>query len=241
MKLSVKVALILACVLIVAGAALFFGAASTMNFDIRKASMTAMVTNSYDITEDFSSICVSGRECIVKLLPSEDNTCKVVVQETEKLYHTVSVHNGVLNINRIDVRNLIDYIGIHFYPLEVNIYLPQKELNNIDINIINGNIDIKSITCQKVTASVISGHIFIWDSYADTVDLKTTSGMIGFYNGDGKNITLKTVTGGINASLLTGKTFDVHTTTGRITVPADSSPDPFIASTVNGDIYISVE
>ncbi len=240
MKLSTKVALILALILIVAGAALFFGAASTMNFDLRKASMTAMVTNTYDITDEFTSISVNAGECTVNLLPSEDNTCKVVVLESKKVHHTVNVAHDRLIINRLDERNLIDYIGLYFYPLEINIYLPQKELDNININIDSGTIDINGVTCQEVTATMVSGSILLSNCYADIVDLETTSGYIGLFNSDGKSIAMKAVNGSINANLQSGKTFSVRTTSGSITVPPDSSPDTCTATTVIGNIYISV-
>lgn len=241
MKLSTKVALILACVLIVAGAALFFGAANSMGFDLKKASMTPMITKTYDITEGFSSIQVNGAECSINILPSEVDSCKVVLLDSEKIYHGVSVSNGVLTINRWEDRSWLDHFGLYLYPLEVNIYLPQKQLDNIYINVASGSIHIENITCRELNASAASGHIFVWNSYADTVDLKTVSGKIGFYNGDSKNITMKTVTGGIDANLQSGKTFDVHTTSGRITVPPDSSPDTCTATTVSGNIYITVE
>ena len=242
MKRSVKTALLLSCALILLGAALFTGAAVYMGFDLTKASMTPLLaTNTYDVTEDFSSIRINGGECSVKLLPSDDDTCKVVILETKKIHHTVKVTDGTLSINRWDDRSWLDHLGLYLYPLEVSIYLPQKQLDNIYINVASGSIHIENITCRELNASAASGHIFVWNSYADTVDLKTVSGKIGFYNGDSKNITMKTVTGGIDANLQSGKTFDVHTTSGRITVPPDSSPDTCTASTVSGDIYITVE
>ena len=241
MKHSVKIALLFACGLILAGIALSFGAAVTMGFNLRNASMTPMVTKTYDVTEEFSSIRVNGAECSINILPSQDNSSKVEILDSEKIYHEVSVSNGLLAINRWDTRSWLDHFGLYLYPLEVNIYLPQKQLDNIYINVASGSIHIENITCRELNASAASGHIFVWNSYADTVDLKTVSGKIGFYNGDSKNITMKTVTGGIDANLHSGKTFDVHTTSGSIIVPPDSSPDTCTASTVSGDIYITVE
>ena len=174
MKRSVKTALLLSCALILLGAALFTGAAVYMGFDLTKASMTPLLaTNTYDVTEDFSSIRINGGECSVKLLPSDDDTCKVVILETKKIHHTVKVTDGTLSINRWDDRSWMDHFGLYLYPLEVNIYLPQKQLDNIYINVASGSIHIENITCRELNASAASGHIFVWNSYADTVDLKT--------------------------------------------------------------------
>ena len=262
MKRSVKTALLLSCALILLGAALFTGAAVYMGFDLTKASMTPLLaTNTYDVTEDFTSIYVNGGECSVKLLPSDDDTCKVVILETKKIHHTVKVTDGSLSINRWDDRSWLDHFGLYLYPLEVTIYLPQKEFDSLDINVASGNIDmaadfsfqnirlssssgtieLRNISCEELTANVISGSIILSDCYADTVDLKATSGYIGFFNCDGKSITMKTVSGNINANLQSGKTFSVSTVSGSITVPPDSSPDTCTATTVSGNIYITVE
>ena len=260
MKRSVKVALILSFVLILLGTMLFTGTAIYLGFDLAKASITPPVSNTYGITEAFDSIYINGGETDVLLLPSEDGTCRVEIDEAERVYHTVEVKDGTLSIRRHDARKWYDHFGFQVTAFKIIIYLPQASLDSLHVQLYTGKIVVQEgfcfrdvyvngysgdiQVCAKVTGKVdansISGNIWLAGANCEKIAAKTISGNIHLVDCDGRELTLESISGDISGNLLTPKSFSVTTVSGSINAPSTPDGDPCTITTVSGDIQFKI-
>ena len=124
MSTPTKIWIVIASVLVILGAALFVAVMSANQWDFTKLSTSKLVTNSHLIGEEFYDLSISTETAHIVLLPSDDETCKVVCYEHEKETHTVGVRDGKLSVGLNDQRKWYDYIGIHFGTPKIAVYLP---------------------------------------------------------------------------------------------------------------------
>ena len=177
------------------------------------------VTDTYTITDGFSNIRVSGAECDVRLIPSEDASCTVLCRETDRIAHTVTVKNGTLTVERTDNRKWFEHIGFmwsYWGPIEVNIYLPEIAYENLYVRTASGKIDIPD------------GFFF------DRAELDGVSGDIRFMAEVDGELRLKAVSGDIEVSGTSPETLSVESTSGVVTVNDIAVNAAFACRTVSG-------
>ena len=196
-----KIWLILAIVLIVVGLGVFVFTACSVGFDFSKWATVKYVTNGHTIEEEFENISIETDTADINILPSEDETCKVVCYEQEKVRHTVIVENGTLTIKAVDERKWYDHIGISFHGPWINVYLPQTAYKALKIEEDTGNIAInQGVTFASMDVSVSTGDVTNHASTTGQMKIKTTTGDVELENVSAKSIDLKTNTGKITVN-----------------------------------------
>ena len=196
MRREVKISLIIAAVLLIAGTVMM--AVSLGTTGLEGLDTSPMVTNTYDIRDPFSDMDISVSAAEVMLLPSDDGTCKVVCHEEEKLYHSVEVRDGVLCIQKVDEREWYDNIGIHTGNTQVTVYLPQDEYGDLMVNGSTGLVDIPG------------------DLLFDSIDVTVTTGIVHCDASASERIKIRTSTGDIRVGDITAPSAELSVTTGRI-------------------------
>lgn len=216
--------IILGIVLVIAGVCLSLGAFSSANNPNNLSdsdSALTFVRNTYEITDDFKRISISENQSDIQLLPSEDGTCKIICEESEKVFYLIEVVAGTLYIEVVDERDWLDHVGIFLETPELLIYLPKSEYDSLGIDNVSGSI------------TVPEGF-----SFSD-VDINTTSGSIKFYSNANGELELYTVSGSITAENASPESFSANTTSGKIKVSSLSVQGEFIAGSVSGGMEIS--
>ena len=184
-------------------------------------------TNEYSITDPFRSISVTTDTPDIVLIPSE--TVSVVCTEQENAKHSVSVKDGILQIEIIDQRKWYERIGLNFGTAKIAVYIPQAQYETLTIQGSTGKVNIPEgygftmldihqstgdVTCQASTAETLkiktsTGSIHVENVIAGHLELSVTTGKI--------TITDVRCSGDMQVSVSTGKTSMTNVTCKNLT------------------------
>ena len=204
MKKSTKIWLVAATSLAAIGVLMFAGVMTAYHWDFSRLSTDHFETNTYEISEEFSSIKMNTETADILFAASDDNTCRVVCYEDENMKHSASVHNGTLTVKAVDDRAWYEHIGISFHSPRITVYLPKAEYASIAVEASTGDIEISDeIRIDTAGISLSTGDIKIRNMSADILDLSVTTGEIVLSD--------VTCTGNIIANTATGDVKAVNT------------------------------
>lgn len=262
MKKGTKIALILAAILIAAGILALVAGMALLDFDFSKLNSTNYITTEQTISDSFTGISVDCNSSSLRLLPAEDDSCRIVFTDTEEALHTAAVEDGILRISREENRKWFDflrYIGMLSSSPEIRLYLPEAVYERLTIKTTSGDVELAAglqftdaelkctsgnLICMadvqgSLLAEATSGDIRIGVVSADTVRLKATSGDIQF-DGDETcdSLRAETTSGDIRISgLLDSGSLGIETTSGDITV-AEAGCQNITITATSGDIVL---
>lgn len=258
MRKSAKVAMLIASILCFVGVITCAVGLFGMKFDFSKLNTQPMVTNTHEVTEDFSHISIQTNTADVVFAVSEDDNCHVVCNETEKLTHLVSVEGDTLVIKREDHRKWYDHIGIFIGESSVTVYLPKYEYDSLSIETDTGDVEMpgnfkfgetrvetdtgdvtwRSIVFGSFTLTTDTGDITL-ERIAVTKTLKITSNT-GDIHLDGLEVTkLETEvdTGKtIICDCLVGDSISVESNTGDVLLKNTRAQGRLLIETDTGDV-----
>lgn len=217
MRISTRMWLIIATILVVAGIVLFSVAMWRANFDFDKLGTGNYITNTYEISEDFNCLSLGADTASIVFALSEDGKCKVECYEEEKAKHTVFVEGDTLVIQLIDQRKWYDHIGIYFEFPRIMVYLPKAEYSALSISGNTGTIQIPGkLTFENVEIATDTGDINCFASVSGLLKIKTSTGKICVENLSVVALDLSVSTGLITVSQVNCQG-DIHVqvSTGR--------------------------
>ena len=213
MKTRTFVAIIVAASLILAGCLIFAVVMTMLNWNFKGLLTTKYVTNEYTVNEKFENIKIVANTEDVILLPSDDESVKVIFYEEEKIKHTANVTDNTIIIDRTNEKRWSDYIGINSDCQKTTVYLPSGLWGALDVKLITGDISLSpalSFTDINIEAS--------------TTDVECNSSATN-------NVKIKLGTGDITISGISASSLDLVVTTGKISLTD---------ATVDGNISIKV-
>jgi hypothetical protein len=181
MRKGKKIALLIAVLFIVLGAALGVGAILFGDLTLESLDAQELVTETIPITKDFQNISINDSFSDIYFLPSEDDTCKLVFTRLTDVTYTAEVEGDTLAITGEDGRKWYEMIqfgsGSVWGELEMVVYLPETQYRDLTITSGAGDLNIPS------------NFVF------DFVLLVSASGDVTFRSGVEKMVTLQTASG----------------------------------------------
>lgn len=258
MRAGKKKILLAAAACVAAGLLISFVALAAMDFNFFEMSTMEPVTNTYTPTQAFTGISVSGAECDVQLLPSENGACKVVCNETDKITHTVAVENGTLTIRSVDNRKWYEHIGFYWNitrPIQVLIYLPDRAYDTLAVRTASGTVDVPSdFSFTRADVDSASGDIRFAAAVSGDLSVKSVSGNVEVSGTDPQNLTAQSTSGDVKvASVSVGAAFyaktisgvqrisqvscqsaEIYATSGDVTVDSLKASGTFSCRTISG-------
>ncbi len=193
-----KMWIIIAFVLIVAGLILFAGVMTVNGWDFAKLNTSKLVENTFEIDGEFDCLDISETTADIEFVLSADGKCRVICVENEKMKHSSNVENRTLKIETIDSRKWYDYIGIFFGSPKITVFLPEKAYSNLSIDIDTGDIVIPS------------------DFIFDNIDIDGKTGDVDCYASALNKINIKLSTGGFVGESINAEQINVSTDTGNV-------------------------
>ncbi len=229
--------MLVAIMLIAFGLLLSLGALFAMDFDFTKMNTINFTTNTYSIDQAFTSISVEGAECDIRLLISENDTCKVVCTESDKISHSVTVKDNTLTISRSDTRRWYEHIGIYWGSMEIEIYLPQTEYESLYALSLSGNIEIpRDFSFSEAEIHNTSGNVNFSAAVKNDLSINTVSGDITLADITCQNIAAKSTSGSVVFSnVVTSGNTHIETVSGN-TILQRCDADSIWIKTTSGDI-----
>lgn len=218
MSKAVKIWFIVAASLVLVGGVIFVGAMSVLNWDFSKLSTSKLETSSYNITEDFGKILVNTKIADIKILPSEDNVCKIVCEEQTNAKHDVKVADGTLAIRLNDQRKWYEHIGFNFKTPMITVYLPQEKYCDVAIRNNTGDVELaKGFTFKSVDIDLSTGDVKILSSVTERIAVVSSTGDVALENISAGSVEAHVTTGDVIAKNVTSKgDFDTSVTTGHV-------------------------
>lgn len=227
MKRSTKIWLIVATSLILLGSIIFTGALAMSNFDFSRLSTAKYETNTYDITEDITSISIDTDTADIVFIASDDKA-SVECYEKKSEKHSVTVENGKLTVKRESTKKWYQYIEFfNFSSPKITVNLPTGEYGDIYITGSTGKVSISNgFTFGNVFIKRSTGNVSLLSEGAGDVTVKCSTGSITAKGVNARSLSLITSTGHITASDITCEgNMNVKVSTGKTTLSNVSCND----------------
>lgn len=240
MSKSIKKWLITAAFLTVLGQIIFVAAMAALDFDFSKLSTMKYETNTYDVSSGFDKISIDTDITDIVFARSDDESCKVVCFEAERMKHSVRCTNGTLTIGMNDERKWYEYIGISFASPKMTIYLPQSEFTSLSIDTATGDIDIpNSFTFNELKIKSATGDVDCTANASDSIKIKSNTGNICISSVASKcDIDIKTNTGSVKLADAACTNFTAESDTGNITLTNVIAEDSIFVESDTGNVKL---
>lgn len=224
MKKSTKILLIVSVAAILAGAAMMAGAWFAMESGAsEEMAGLEFVENRHAVTDPFTKIRISTVNSSIEILPSADGVCRIVCDDSEKLFHTFSVTKSAsgaqLNIDQHDVLQWFDILGSLYEKEEIKltVYLPEAEYGLVHADSASGDITIApDFRFQTVNLHTNSGNTKLTDLQADHLTISTSSGDLDLHSVEAKeDVFAKNISGFTRLEYVTAVNITTSTTSGN--------------------------
>lgn len=197
MTKKIKTWIILSITLMSAGAIMFVVAMFGLKWNFRSLSTIKYQTNTYEITEEFSSITIEGSTADVVFVPSLDDKITVTCYENEKIKNEVYVFEGTLKIIE-DTRKWYNHVGFNFETSKITVSIPAGNYGALVINCTTGDIQIGSeFSFESIDISATTSEVGLGASINGLAKIKLSTGKIFIRNVNAGEINLETTTGDI--------------------------------------------
>lgn len=197
-----------------------------------------IISKTYDITGEFTSIDVDLNTSDFNIYVSRDDTNKAVCLEKENVTFDIKVENNVLKI----VENY-EY-ELNLLPLsrktDVSLFVSKDVYESLNIVSSTGDVDISdTFTFTDVNIDITTGDVSFTSKATNNINIKATTGDVDVYKATANNLTIDVSTGDVEIieSNLTGN-INVELTTGDLEVDIISCND-FKCKTTTGDKELS--
>lgn len=242
MKTSRKIALIVAAVCILLGGALTLISRPKGGFQSLEFPQATFETKTHAISESFAHICIQEMSTDVRILPAEDNQCRVVCHDREGLTHTVRASDGTLTVGCIDSRDKwYEHIGFFWgrdwEEAAVTVYLPAQEGVALTLQTTSGDISIpEGCAFDEVRLVTTSGEIDFAGTVSNRLQIKSTSGDVKLDHTSCSAAEIATASGDMEVSNLNADTLAFRTASGEMALSAVQVHGMAELEAISGDI-----
>ncbi len=240
MSKSIKSWLIIAVSLVAIGLIAFGAAMAAYSWDFTKLSAGKYATNTYEVNGAFDGISIDVDTTEVEFAPSDDERCRIVCLESEKVKHSASVQGGTLVIETVNTLKWYDYIRFSFGTPQITVYLPESEYASLSIDTDTGDIAIpEDFTFEYLRIEGDTADVVCMASVLNTIEIKLSTGDIKADGITAGELELTTSTGNINInSVAADGNITVGTATGTVMLNGVTCAN-FSAESDTGDITLT--
>lgn len=223
MKKSKKILITVAVILVAVGMICGFCGIYSLGFNFNEISTSDFVTHTYTVEDDFTNIIIEDAESNINFYKSNDDKCRVLCDEREKVTHTVVNENNTLTVRVKDERNWFERINIGFFiaDMRVSVYLPKNKYDSLNAASMSGDIDVANeFTFDNAKVGSISGDVSVKADVKQELNISSTSG-------------------DVYAENLNLEKFNAESTSGDVIINNISATECINASSVSGEIDLS--
>lgn len=219
MNTALKVTLIIAIVLVVAGLIIMTVALVVSKFNLQKLIAPTLTDSSVPVSGEFTSISIKSDSATVSIARSTDGLCRVDFTDfdDDSITHTVEISNGVLNVVRHDASMTRGYISLGTGP-SMTVFLPAEVYDELEIETSSGDINVPGgISFDELDVSTTSGGIAVSDTdVTDELDAETSSGGIRLQGVSARKLAAQCSSGGLHLDKISCDDAELKTSSGSI-------------------------
>ena len=135
------------------------------------------------IEENFTSINIDVKIYYVVIKSSDNNECKVINTETNKVLVDVQVNDGTLEIKTIDNREFYERMMFSSLGFEIEVYLPSATYESLYVENSTGDLKVSSgFTFSDSTINISTGDVSLSDVSLGNVKIIISTGDIYMKN-----------------------------------------------------------
>ncbi len=225
------------------------------------AIKTEAVTNTHEVSEEFSKVNIDVDISDVVFVTSENGEKKVVCEEEKDVVHTVKVENDTLTVTYDDQRAWYEkWFNWSFVKRSVKVYLPATTYSdcvihsstgevtvgsgftfaNMDVKTATGNIKVSTQVTEDIKVNTSTGNINVEKSNPTSLDIKSSTGNITLSDMEVQDhITLKCSTGNIKADDIKAKSWESQCSTGGVSLTNTIVEKHMSVKTSTGEIRLN--
>lgn len=240
MKKSKKILITVAVILIAVGMICGFCGIYSLGFNFNEISTSDFVTHTYTVEDDFTNIIIEDAASNINFYKSNDDKCRVLCDEREKVTHTVVNENNTLTVRVKDERNWFERINIGFFAadMRVSVYLPKNKYDSLNVASMSGDIDVANeFTFDNAKVGSISGDVSVKADVKQELNISSTSGDVIINNISATEcINASSVSGEIDLSNVKGKEIFANTISGGVMLTDTVASQKLKANSTSGEI-----
>lgn len=240
MKKSKKILITVAVILVAVGMICGFCGIYSLGFNFNEISTSDFVTHTYTVEDDFTNIIIEDAESNINFYKSNDDKCRVLCDEREKVTHTVVNENNTLTVRVKDERNWFERINIGFFiaDMRVSVYLPKNKYDSLNAASMSGDIDVANeFTFDNAKVGSISGDVSVKADVKQELNISSTSGDVIINNISATEcINASSVSGEIDLSNVKGKEIFANTISGGVMLTDTVASQKLKANSTSGEI-----
>ena len=243
---------------IIVGAALLTAGAILLPIAIVNSSSKAKeVTNEVVLDKSITNFDFDLDISDLEFKASQDGTSKLVLKESEKMYHEVKVEGETLNVVFHDRREWHERMFSGFIDYKVTAYLPAGEygdftldsdtgdtlipsgysFENLNVKMHTGNFKSSANVKNAIKLESTTGNVRFSEISAKEIDIKSSTGNITLENVNvEEKIKLKVSTGNVNLTGTKGNDLDANASTGKITLTNTIISNHILIKASTGDV-----
>ena len=188
--------------LIVVGSVALGAGAVIVGYNVVKGRRSdTYITNRHEINEEVKNFDIHTATADVELVKANDGKGLVVCEEKEKVYHEVTVQDGLLKIKTIDNRRWFEkwFFNFDWRPMKVTVYLPETACESFNYDSSTGSLDISSdFTFTSVKAVASTGSIKLNNKVTGDIEAKASTGSVAIQNATANKLYAKASTGSVS-------------------------------------------
>lgn len=236
-----KKVLIIAAILLVVGALLVGAGWVLLEKNPIDQNTVKDANYPYHIENLPTQINITTLDSRVEILPIEGDEWRVECKDTEKLYHTVELVDGILTIKQNGTaRKWYEYITLRgAQNLSVTVYLPAGTYDSLNVHSTSGSIKVREgFTFSDASLQNTSGSINCASCVSGALTVKNTSGSVTVSGSVGGDLQVKNTSGSITISGGVSGKLDITNGSGSIEVKNATPTSAIIKNTSGGiDLY----
>lgn len=237
MSKHTKIWLIIAVLLIVTGGILL----SATLVGAHRSSSNEFEEKVYTIDTEFENILVDAETAAVSIHLSTDTLCHITCYEDINAPIFVKAENNTLTVQEVDETAWYAHIGIRLTHPRIEISVPRKALNSLDIRTSTGDIVLNNHTMNSLALSATTGDIRLNDVICQgNAQIQLSTGSVNLSNVVCQEFTTEGSTGDVRLSntVILGL-LSIRRSTGSIHLEKSDGGEIFI-KTSTGDITCSL-
>ena len=245
--------LVLGGIVLVAG-----GACIAVGYVNHKQNETEVI-NTHDFEDDITKLDLGVRTANIEIVKTDEAKTTVICEEKEKVYHEVTVKDGLLKIRQVDERKWYErYIfNFNFKQMKVTVFLPKDTYEGLTLDSATGSINVKEgfafgdvksststgsfsmegCTANDVTLKSSTGSNYIERVNANKISMKSSTGSLNIKKCQAVDaVELEASTGSVRIDELTAKSFKSKTSTGGVHIKNLTVTDDIVTNSSTGNI-----
>ena len=195
----------------------------------------------YEATEKYDSIKIAVKTAHIEIKESCTQKTEIELCESKRFAHSVKLDGGILTICRAKSK-WYSYLLPSFKFPRITLYLPKKELSELNIGCATGKIHIAGLSAKNLTVTCGTGKITLLNVLVENkINIQTNTGKVEFDQSDASEIFVKTNTGKVYGNLLSDKAFVIRCKTGKISIPKTFGSNKFEIISNTGSIDFKIK